>query len=64
MSDFSGYVKSGTGRFFLPRRHKVSRSLSVVPLCICVFVANFFGCVTDGAHTFFLSFRSTEFTVW
>ncbi|QTA93890.1 Uncharacterized protein dnm_099980 [Desulfonema magnum] len=27
-------------------------SLFVVPLCLCVFVANFFGCVKDGTHPF------------
>ncbi|QTA93744.1 Uncharacterized protein dnm_098480 [Desulfonema magnum] len=42
-------------RFFAtkPRRHKVSRSVFVVPLCLCVFVANFFGCVKGGTHPIF-----------
>ncbi|QTA92825.1 Uncharacterized protein dnm_089180 [Desulfonema magnum] len=35
------------------RRHKVSRSLSVILLCLCVFAADFFGYVKSGTGRFF-----------
>ncbi|QTA89595.1 Uncharacterized protein dnm_056510 [Desulfonema magnum] len=44
----------------MPRGRKVLRSLSAVPLCLCGFAADFFGCVKDGTHPIIRSYPALE----